>query len=475
MSAQYPAAIDADNAKPQSAGVGSRNADPERQQQAIEDAVAHIVEEPGIIAHQAEQPLIDPADLHAQPTGRQQALVRPQDTNGNRQRRGKQQEHRQPAAGYPCHGGRRSGRSFLGKADRQAIDEDGEQRDHQAGQDALAELGLAHRRQHFPADVLEAADDGGDDDHRQSRHRRLIEADENLRQCGRHFDLPELLAARAAAHQPGLADIGWHAVEPEHGVAHHRRRRVDGAGDQPDHRAEAEQKKQRDKIGEGRHGLHQVECAEQCRPQPRSAMTQHAKPKAKSNGDRHGQQHQRQRAHALRPVAGKQDVGERQHGKGGELRTTRFRGEYRDSQHYRRPRQPDEDQTCSPHRCIEHGRKRAESRLHDRDDDIRHGVDALDIKAHGSDFSRTSAPTGPGASPQQQPSIPESLWPELSRRERELVQLILAGHPTAKIAERLSITVGTVKNHRRRIYEKLDITTERELFLQFFQHRGPAI
>ena len=53
----------------------------------------------------------------------------------------------------------------------------------------------------------------------------------------------------------------------------------------------------------------------------------------------------------------------------------------------------------------------------------------------------------------------------------QTVQLILAGHPTANIAERLGITVGTVKNHRRRIYEKLDITTERELFLQFFQHR----
>jgi DNA-binding CsgD family transcriptional regulator len=99
---------------------------------------------------------------------------------------------------------------------------------------------------------------------------------------------------------------------------------------------------------------------------------------------------------------------------------------------------------------------------------------ALDIKARGSDFSRTSAPTGPGASPQQQPSIPASLWPELSSRERELVQLILAGHPTATIAERLGIAVGTAKNHRRRIYEKLDITTERELFLQFFQHLGPA-
>lgn len=83
-----------------------------------------------------------------------------------------------------------------------------------------------------------------------------------------------------------------------------------------------------------------------------------------------------------------------------------------------------------------------------------------------------STPTGPGASPQQKPRIPEGLWPELSLRERELVQLILAGHPTANIAERLGITVGTVKNPRRRICEKLDITTERELFLQFFQHRA---
>jgi DNA-binding CsgD family transcriptional regulator len=49
------------------------------------------------------------------------------------------------------------------------------------------------------------------------------------------------------------------------------------------------------------------------------------------------------------------------------------------------------------------------------------------------------------------------------------VELILAGHPTAAIAQRMEITVGTVKNHRRRIYEKLDITTERELFLQFFE------
>jgi DNA-binding CsgD family transcriptional regulator len=84
---------------------------------------------------------------------------------------------------------------------------------------------------------------------------------------------------------------------------------------------------------------------------------------------------------------------------------------------------------------------------------------------HASDESQSQ----PGMKPQSEPRIPDDLWPELSERERQLVQLILAGHPSATIAERLGITVGTVKNHRRRIYEKLDITTERELFLQFFQ------
>jgi DNA-binding CsgD family transcriptional regulator len=88
-------------------------------------------------------------------------------------------------------------------------------------------------------------------------------------------------------------------------------------------------------------------------------------------------------------------------------------------------------------------------------------------------FMRTPGQVFPGASPERELTIPPGLWPELSDRERELVQLILTGHPTATIAGRLVVTVGTVKNHRRRIYEKLDITTERELFLQFFQYQSP--
>jgi DNA-binding CsgD family transcriptional regulator len=95
---------------------------------------------------------------------------------------------------------------------------------------------------------------------------------------------------------------------------------------------------------------------------------------------------------------------------------------------------------------------------------------ALDITTREPDFVRTQAQSMPGALPRREPNIPKELWPELSSRERELVQLVLAGHPTVAIAQRLGITVGTAKNHRRRIYDKLDITTERELFLQFFQH-----
>lgn len=88
--------------------------------------------------------------------------------------------------------------------------------------------------------------------------------------------------------------------------------------------------------------------------------------------------------------------------------------------------------------------------------------------------ARRTAPEAPGTAPRRQPTIPEGLWHELSQRERQLVQLVLTGYPTAAIAEHLGIAVGTVKNHRRRIYEKLDITTERELFLQFFQYHDLA-
>jgi DNA-binding CsgD family transcriptional regulator len=62
----------------------------------------------------------------------------------------------------------------------------------------------------------------------------------------------------------------------------------------------------------------------------------------------------------------------------------------------------------------------------------------------------------------------------LTQREREIVVLTLEGHPIASIAQRLGVSRGTIKNHRLRLYQKLDITTERELFLTHMQHLQQA-
>lgn len=66
-----------------------------------------------------------------------------------------------------------------------------------------------------------------------------------------------------------------------------------------------------------------------------------------------------------------------------------------------------------------------------------------------------------------------SRW-ALTDREVDIVRLIVLGHGNAAIAERLGIGVGTVKNHRYRLYGKLDITTERELFSMFLNDVFPA-
>jgi len=55
----------------------------------------------------------------------------------------------------------------------------------------------------------------------------------------------------------------------------------------------------------------------------------------------------------------------------------------------------------------------------------------------------------------------------LTPRERDIVELVLRGYPNALIARELHISPGTVRNHRHRLYAKLDITTEREFFTLF--------
>lgn len=58
----------------------------------------------------------------------------------------------------------------------------------------------------------------------------------------------------------------------------------------------------------------------------------------------------------------------------------------------------------------------------------------------------------------------------LSPRERQLVEKTLRGYSMPVIAEKLDLSLGTVRNYKQRLYAKLDITTEREIFSLFMMH-----
>lgn len=61
---------------------------------------------------------------------------------------------------------------------------------------------------------------------------------------------------------------------------------------------------------------------------------------------------------------------------------------------------------------------------------------------------------------------------QLTAREREVVDHLVAGKSNLQIAEILSISLRTIKFHRKNIYEKLNITSVAELvrIFQFFAH-----
>lgn len=58
----------------------------------------------------------------------------------------------------------------------------------------------------------------------------------------------------------------------------------------------------------------------------------------------------------------------------------------------------------------------------------------------------------------------------LTQREREITDLILRGHSSQAIADQLKISVGTVKVHRKNIHNRLNTSTQAEIFTQFITH-----
>jgi DNA-binding NarL/FixJ family response regulator len=56
---------------------------------------------------------------------------------------------------------------------------------------------------------------------------------------------------------------------------------------------------------------------------------------------------------------------------------------------------------------------------------------------------------------------------DFTRREREILALIMMGQSTGQIAQKLQISKGTIKNCRLRIYRKAEVTSERALVNKF--------
>lgn len=59
----------------------------------------------------------------------------------------------------------------------------------------------------------------------------------------------------------------------------------------------------------------------------------------------------------------------------------------------------------------------------------------------------------------------------LTERESEVTQLMLSGCPTKEIARRLSISIETVRAHKKHLYAKLGVKAQSELFVLFWQGR----
>lgn len=96
-------------------------------------------------------------------------------------------------------------------------------------------------------------------------------------------------------------------------------------------------------------------------------------------------------------------------------------------------------------------------------------IEAL-ARAHWQDLeSANASATTPTLRQQLHDSLAAFGSSVLTRRERQVIELVLLGNSTRIIAEKLGISTETIKLHRKHAYAKLDVSSQAELFLLFME------
>jgi DNA-binding NarL/FixJ family response regulator len=97
--------------------------------------------------------------------------------------------------------------------------------------------------------------------------------------------------------------------------------------------------------------------------------------------------------------------------------------------------------------------------------DLRHGGAPMN-----SEIARRVVEAFRRPPPASQPEL------DLTRREREILDWVSRGYGNKEIADKLSITVETVRHHLKKVYEKLHVHSRSEAVVQFMraEGRGPG-
>jgi DNA-binding CsgD family transcriptional regulator len=86
-------------------------------------------------------------------------------------------------------------------------------------------------------------------------------------------------------------------------------------------------------------------------------------------------------------------------------------------------------------------------------------------------YAPKQAPTAARINPDDLEAAFSSFKPgALSPREQRIASLALRGHASGSVSRVLGIAEGTVKNHRKRIYSKLGVSSQGERFNLFLGH-----